>query len=117
MATAVELVLLEREHRHESRELSWLDFDTRILELAGDESVPLLDRVFLCSIVSSNLDEFFAVRVAGLHDQVAAGIARPFPDGRTPAQTLAQVRERVLELQRAQDELWLESLQPALAAA
>ena len=59
-----------------NRELSWLDFDRRVLELAADASVPLLERVKLCGIVSSNLDEFFAVRVAGLLGQVESGRRR-----------------------------------------
>jgi polyphosphate kinase len=59
-----------------NRELSQLDFNGRVLEVAADESVPLLDRVNFCSIFSSNMDEFFMVRVAGLMDQVAAGVTR-----------------------------------------
>jgi polyphosphate kinase len=59
-----------------NRELSQLDFNGRVLEVAVDESVPLLDRVNFCSIFSSNMDEFFMVRVAGLMDQVAAGVTR-----------------------------------------
>jgi polyphosphate kinase len=64
-----------------NRELSHLDFNGRVLELASDESVPLLDRVNFCSIFSGNMDEFFMVRVAGLMDQVAAGVTRRRSDG------------------------------------
>jgi polyphosphate kinase len=87
-----------------------------VLETAADAGLPLLERVKLCSIVSSNLDEFFAVRIAALHNRVASDVSRRSPDGRTPAQALRATRKRVLELQRAQDALWLHDLRPALAA-
>jgi polyphosphate kinase len=97
-----------------NRELSWLDFDGRVLDLAADPDVPLLERARLCAIVSSNLDEFFAVRMAGLEAEVAATISRRSPDGISPAQTLAQARRKVLALEATQDSLWLEGLRPAL---
>ena len=78
-----------------NRELSWLEFNARVLELAEDESVPLLERMKFCAIVSSNLDEFFMVRVAGLHDQIEAGIETPLQDGRTPSATLEEIRRVV----------------------
>ena len=99
-----------------NRELSWLEFDRRVLEAAADPSLPLLERVKLCAIVSSNLDEFFAVRMAGLHGQVVANPTRRAPDGRTSAETLANARKFIVELQAAQDALWRDELQPALAA-
>src|ERR1017187_1615218 len=80
-----------------SRELSWLDFNLRVLELAEDSSLPLLERTKFASIYTSNLDEFFMVRVAGLHDQIEAGVERPSIDGRTPSQTLSALHERVIE--------------------
>jgi polyphosphate kinase len=98
-----------------NRELSWLDFDQRVLDLAADADVPLLERVKLCGIVCSNLDEFFAVRVAGLLAQIESGVSRRSPDGRTPVQTLADVRARARLLQEAQEALWLDDLRPALA--
>src|SRR5262245_40011567 len=98
-----------------NRELSWLDLNKRVLDLAADASEPLLERVKFCSIFSSNLDEFFMVRVAGLLDQVIARVNVRSPDGRTPQQALAEVRERVLELGAAQSRLWREELVPALA--
>jgi polyphosphate kinase len=98
-----------------NRELSWLDFNARVLELAADSSVPLLERVKFCSIFSSNLDELFMVRVAGLMGQEAAGIAVRSADGRTPSVSLAEIRERVLELTARQSRLWSRELVPALA--
>ena len=97
-----------------NRELSWLDFNTRVLELADDERVPLLERVKFSAIFSSNLDEFFQVRVAALKDQVAAGITRPSPDGRTPAQQLIEISDRVEVLVREQERVLLERLVPTL---
>jgi polyphosphate kinase len=100
-----------------NRELSWLDFDRRVLEFASDRGVPLMERVKLCGIVASNLDEFFAVRVARLRSQVKAHTLRRFPDGRTPAETLRAVRAAILALQADQDALWLDELRPALEDA
>ena len=81
-----------------NRELSLLDFHARVLELATDETTPLLERVKFCAILSSNLDEFFQVRVAGLLGQAESGLTMLSADGMTPRQALAQIRERVLEL-------------------
>jgi polyphosphate kinase len=98
-----------------NRELSWLDFNARVLELAADPSVPLLERVKFCSIFSSNLDEFFMVRVAGLMGQAALGFGVVSPDGRSPLATLAEVRARVQDLTARQSKLWTRELRPALA--
>src|SRR5919106_980013 len=68
----------------ENREVSWLQFNERVLELAEDERVPLLERLKFIAIYANNLDEFFMVRVAGLHDQVEAGIDAPGPGGAPP---------------------------------
>ncbi len=100
-----------------NRELSWLDFNGRILDLVADPSVPLLERVKFCSIFSSNLDEFFMVRVAGLARQVAAGLPMRSHDGLTPREALAAIRERVLKLTARQSVLWEKELLPALAEA
>lgn len=100
-----------------NRELSWLDFNARVLDLVADPEVPLLERVKFCSIFSSNLDEFFMVRVAGLTRQVATGLPVRSPDGLTPREALAAIRERVLELTARQSELWETQLLPALAQA
>ena len=97
-----------------NRELSWLAYNGRVLALAADQSLPLLERARTCSFVSRNLDEFFMVRVAGLMDQIEAGIAVTSPDARTPQQTLAEIRERVLELSSRQSKLWKRELSVAL---
>ncbi len=86
-----------------NRELSWLDFNARVLHEAMDERTPLLERVKFLAIFSSNLDEFFMVRIAGLKRQVAAGVSQPSPDGLTPQQQLDAISERVaLLLERQQ---------------
>ena len=97
-----------------NRELSHLEFHARVLELATDETLPLLERVNYCGIFSSNLDEFFQVRVAGLLGQAEAGLAVRSADGLTPQQALARIRERVLELTALQSRLWKKELRPAL---
>ena len=103
------------EERFLNRELSWLDFNARVLALAADPLVPLLERAKFLAIFGQNLDEFFQVRVAGLLDQVAAGITKTTPDGRTPAQQVFDIRERVLELVKEQERIFLEEVVPALA--
>jgi polyphosphate kinase len=100
-----------------NRELSWLDYNARVLELAIDPSEPLLERVKMCKFFSSNLDEFFMVRVAGLLGQASSGIALTSPDGRTAQATLVEIRERVLDLTERQARLWKRELRPALADA
>src|SRR5262245_17024159 len=98
-----------------NRELSWLDFNRRVLSLAEDPAQPLLERVKYLAIVSTNLDEFFQVRVAGLLAQVDAGVTRPGPDGRTPRDQLAEIRLEVLEQLRAQESTLLKEIVPKLA--
>ncbi len=98
-----------------NRELSWLDYNARVLELASDSSQPLLERVRMCKFFSSNLDEFFMVRVAGLLERADAGIVGRSPDGRTTLAALAEIRERVLDLVERQSRLWKRVLRPALA--
>jgi len=78
-----------------NRELSWLDLNERVLDLAADTDEPLLERVKFCSIFSTNLDEFFMVRVAGILDQIAANVPVRSPDGRTPQAALGEVHARV----------------------
>ena len=105
------------DERFLNRELSWLAFNDRVLQLAGESGVPLLERAKFCAITCTNLDEFFQVRVAALKDQIVAAIDRPSPDGRTPAQTLAEVNHRVLELIDRIDTVFVDGLVPELRAA
>jgi polyphosphate kinase len=98
-----------------NREVSWLQFNERVLELAEDEETPLLERVKFLAIYSSNLDEFFMVRVAGLHDQVDAGIDARGPDGLSARETLERVTEQSAELGRRQSRAWEEAVRPGLA--
>lgn len=100
-----------------NRELSLLEFQRRVLEEAEDETVPLLERVKFLSIVGSNLDEFFMVRVAGLKRQVERGVLDCGPDAITPQVQLAAIRERVAGLLRAAHECWQEQILPSLAKA
>jgi polyphosphate kinase len=99
-----------------NRELSWLEFNRRVLEEALNENVPLLERVKFLAIFSSNLDEFFMVRVARLQQRLATGDQQAGPDGLTPAQTLTAIAERVHRLVEEQHRCFLEDLQPRLMA-
>jgi polyphosphate kinase len=101
--------------RYLNRELSWLDFDARVLEAAADRRVPLLERAKFCAIFSQNLDEFFQVRVAGLVDQVVARVGRASPDGMSPSAQLRDIAERVGELVDRLEHLFLDEVVPALA--
>ncbi|MBV9681389.1 MAG: polyphosphate kinase 1 [Solirubrobacterales bacterium] len=98
-----------------NRELSWLEFNDRVLQLAEDESLPLIERVKFLAIFTTNLDEFFMVRVAGVHDQVDARIDARGPDGLSPSQVLAGIAERVTELDRRQARQFTEVVRPELA--
>ncbi|HEX3728799.1 MAG TPA: RNA degradosome polyphosphate kinase, partial [Opitutaceae bacterium] len=99
-----------------NRELSWLAFDRRVLEQAQDRRHPLLERVRFLSIVSSNLDEFFEIRVAGLMQQVDSGASEPGPDGLEPREQLRRIHSVVASLIEEQYRCWQEQLRPALAA-
>jgi polyphosphate kinase len=97
-----------------NRELSWLDFNQRVLELAEDTEVPLLERLRFCGIYANNLDEFFMVRVAGLLDQLDAGIEARGPDGLTPKEQIDAIQQRVLELDDRLCACFTGTLVPAL---
>ncbi len=100
-----------------NRELSWLDFNERVLSIAQDPNVPLLERVRFCAIFASNLDEFFMVRVAGLMERADSGPSLISDDGMTAAETLDKIRERVLAVLKEQTDLWSADLCPKLAKA
>ena len=100
---------------YNNRELSWLDFNERVLEIAEDERTPLLERAKFLAIYASNLDEFFMVRVAGLHDQVDAGIDARGPDGLSPSETIELIAKRTRELSQRHSRHFEETLRPALA--
>src|SRR5689334_22863444 len=97
-----------------NRELSWLEFNRRVLDEALGERHPLLERVKFLSIFSTNLDEFFMIRVAGIKQQVAAGVVGRSPDGMTPAEQLTAIRRVVESLATEQRRCWLEDIQPRL---
>lgn len=97
-----------------NRELSWLAFNARVLQLSSDTEVPLLEQIRFLAIFSSNLDEFFQVRVSGLRDQQAAGISTPASDGRLPAEQLALVRDIVTALVAEQERVLVHEIMPAL---
>ena len=99
-----------------NRELSWLEFNHRVLEEAMDPATPLLERVKFFCIFSSNLDEFFEVRVAGLKQQMDSPIVERTPDGLTATENLRAVTRRVRQLVERQYKCWREDLRPALAA-
>jgi polyphosphate kinase len=96
------------------RELSWLAFNRRVLELAQDPKMHLLERVNFLSIFSSNLDEFFMVRVAGLKRRLATGLAVKSPSGLSPKEVLTRISEEAHELQLAHAKLFLEVIEPEL---
>jgi polyphosphate kinase len=99
-----------------SRELAALEFNFRVLAMARDATVPLLERLRFLSIVANNLDEFFEVRVAMLKHHHAYGSAAPGPDGLSPPELLSRIRARVLELVAEQYAIWQQELRPQLEA-
>ena len=106
---------LSRPEYYINRELSWLDFNGRVLEEAQDHANPLLERVKFLAIVANNLDEFFEVRVAGLQQLHADNSPATGPDGLTPNEQLRQIADKAHTLVRAQYSCWNEELLPALA--
>lgn len=106
-----------RQARFLDRELSWLAFNKRVLELAEDEQLPLLDRAKFVAIFASNLDEFFMVRVAGLKRRIATGIAKPAANGEAPQEVLDGIWRRAYELQRDQAAVFQKSIRPEMDRA
>lgn len=100
-----------------NRELSWLEFGRRLLELASDDRIPLLERVKFLAIFSEGLDEFYQVRVAGLEDQAAAGLRIRSPDGLSAREQLRAITARAQELVALQGTIFSEQVAPALEAA
>jgi polyphosphate kinase len=100
-----------------NRELALLGFQWRVFEEAGDPTNPLLERVRFLSIVASNLDEFFMIRVAGIKQQIAAGVTELSSDGLSPAQQMSEIRRDALTLTRALNARWQDELLPLLDAA
>jgi polyphosphate kinase len=98
-----------------NRELSWLDFNDRVLQLAEDESLPLMERVKFLAIFVTNLDEFFMIRVAGLHDQIDARIDARGPDGLSPTATVRSIANIVSEQDRRHSRAFERAIRPALA--
>ncbi len=115
-AVATELAPLPAD-RYIDRELSWLAFNQRVLELAEDPTVPLLERANFLAIFASNLDEFFMVRVAGLKRRIVTGLALPTNVGRAPTDVLADINRTAYELQMRHAACFKEQVQPALAEA
>ncbi|WP_396643359.1 RNA degradosome polyphosphate kinase [Microbacterium sp.] len=105
------------ENRYLDRELSWLAFNQRVLELAEDPTVPVLERANFLAIFASNLDEFFMVRVAGLRRRIITGLAVPTNVGRSPSDVLADISAEAYRLQLRHAEAWRAVVQPDLSAA
>src|SRR6202140_381831 len=95
-----------------NRELSWLQFNRRVLEEAQDPTQPLIERVKFLTIFSSNLDEFFEIRVAGIKQQVESETSDVGPDGLSPTETFLSIQRVVGELVAAQYALWNDELVP-----
>src|SRR6266480_4853436 len=106
---------LEDSSLYFNRELSWLDFNDRVLQLAEDASVPLLERLKFCAIWESNLDEFYMVRVANLHDQLEAGMDVHGADGMSPSDQIDAIREAVIAQRGRLTRCVERDLRPALA--
>jgi len=100
-----------------NRELSWLEFNKRVLEEAEDPNHPLLERVKFLAIFFNNLDEFFMIRISGLREQLSSGVLEASLDGKSPSDQLAKIREALLEHYSRVAQCWQDNLLPKLAEA
>jgi polyphosphate kinase len=108
------LVDLHSEEFYLNRELSWIEFNKRVLEEAEDKTHPLLERLKFLAIYSTNLDEFFMIRVAGLQEQIYSGVTDLSEDGMTPAEQLKEIRSRLVPLYKRQSAIWSKQVLPEL---
>ena len=112
---AAEAPALDARELYFNRELSWLDFNERVLELAEDQNTPLLERAKFLAIHTINLDEFIMVRVAGLHDQVDAGVEGRQADGLSASETVDRIAEKLHASNDRHSRAWEDQVRPALA--
>src|SRR5829696_357541 len=103
------------EDRYLNRELSWLEFNARVLALAADTSLPLLERAKFLAIFASNLDEFYMVRVAGLKRRDEMGLSVRSADGLSPREQLRRINERTQQISNRHAHVFLDAVRPALA--
>ena len=108
---------LEDPRLYLNRELSWLEFNKRVLEEAEDPSHPLLERVKFLSIFFNNLDEFFMIRISGLREQLSSGVLEAAIDGMSPSDQLGQIREALLQSFSRVTRCWQDELLPRLVEA
>jgi polyphosphate kinase len=109
-------MMSKSEPRYVSRELSWLEFNQRVLDEAREDEQPLLERLKFLAITATNLDEFFMVRVGGLRMLTEDGVERRDPAGLTPARQLEAISDRTQRMTADQYACYLQDLQPALEA-
>jgi polyphosphate kinase len=107
-------VNLDDESLYLNRELSWIEFNKRVLEEAEDLTHPLLERLKFLAIFSTNLDEFFMIRVAGLQEQIYSGVTELSSDGMTPLEQMREIRARLIPLYKRQTDVWRKTIVPAL---
>ncbi len=105
---------LDDESLYLNRELSWIEFNKRVLEEAEDVTHPLLERLKFLAIYSTNLDEFFMIRVAGLQEQIYSGVTELSADGMTPLEQMREIRARLIPLYKRQSDVWRSTIVPAL---
>ncbi len=113
-APANKVISLDDPSLYTNRELSWIEFDRKVLETAMDTTIPLLNRVSFLSIFFNNLDEFFMVRVMNVQKQARSGVEPTGPDKLPPARQMAEIRKRVLDIIEDAENLWLKTLMPEL---